>query len=219
MVITLRPLPLLTTSQMLTSTRLHLSSLSSSDGSFSRTISTSTTPQLSPFTGYDSHRTPLETGNSRITLRFECPSLRDSRTSSVYPMEITAGVRYPSKAYPYRSPKLQLTTAFQPTGPGQSSGKHTPEDFDHGLSQPNIRSTRTLNTDHCIWRNIQRGARQWTKYCLTRSAGKVHKHARSPQSYCLQLQQSGLSSSNTYPTCTQNPVSQSPKIKLPLSTS
>ncbi|VDO02918.1 unnamed protein product [Rodentolepis nana] len=134
-------------------------------------------------------------------------------------MEITPGIRYSSKAYPYRSPKLQLTTAFQPASPDQSSGKHTPEDFNHGLSQPNIRSTRTLNTNHCIWRNIQQDARQWTKYCLIRSTGKVHKHARSPQSYCLQLQQSGLSSSNTYPTSTQNSVSLRPRIYLTLSTS
>ncbi|VDO16607.1 unnamed protein product [Rodentolepis nana] len=114
----------------------------------------------------------------------------------------TDGVRCSSKAYPYRSPKLQLTTAFQPASQDLSSGKHTPEDFDHGLSQTNVRSTSTLNADHCIWRNNQQDSRQWTKYCLTRSAGKVHKHARSPQPYCLQLQQSGLSSSNTYPTST-----------------
>ncbi|VDO07512.1 unnamed protein product [Rodentolepis nana] len=114
------------------------------------------------------------------------------------------------QSYPYRSLKLQLTTASQPASQDQSSGKHTPEDFDHGLSQPNIRSTRTLNTDHCIWSNIQQGARHWTEYCLTRSARKVHKHARSPQSYCLSLQQSHLN---------PNPVTQRPKIYLPLPTS
>ncbi|VDO16097.1 unnamed protein product [Rodentolepis nana] len=57
MIITLRPLPFFTTSQIMTSAqqRLHLSSatrfffisLSSSDGSFPRTISTSTAPRLS----------------------------------------------------------------------------------------------------------------------------------------------------------------------------
>ncbi|VDO04997.1 unnamed protein product [Rodentolepis nana] len=170
MIITLRPLPFLTTSQILTSAqqRLHLSSatrlfftsLSSSDGPLPRTIITSTAPQLSPVTGYDSLRMPWETGNSRSTLRFECPSLRDLRTSSFYPI----------------SPKLQLTTAFQPASRDQSSGKHTPEDFDHGLSQPNIRSTRTLNTDCCISRNIQQDARQWTKYCLAQPARSTTMH-------------------------------------------
>ncbi|VDO04040.1 unnamed protein product [Rodentolepis nana] len=135
-------------------------------------------------------------------------------------MEITAGVRCPSKAYPYRSPKLQLTTAFQPASRDQSSGKHTPEDFDHELSQPNICSTRTLNTDHCIWRNIPQDARQWTKHCLTRSAGKVHKHARNPQSYCFQLEPSSLSISNTCPTSTQNPnTSHIVVLEVPIITS
>ncbi|VDO01059.1 unnamed protein product [Rodentolepis nana] len=68
MIITLRPLPFLTTSQILTSaqqrlnlssaTRLLFTSLSSSDVSLPRTISISTAPQLSPFTGYDSQERP-----------------------------------------------------------------------------------------------------------------------------------------------------------------
>ncbi|VDO01684.1 unnamed protein product [Rodentolepis nana] len=166
---TFRPLPLPTICQILTSsaqqrhdlsfpTRLFFTSLYSPDGSF---------PHERPTTQWQSNAllSPAMTPPERL---WKQTTTGTRFVSNVYLYETH------EPPYSYRKPTLQRTALFELASRDQSSGKHTPEDFGHGLSQLNIRSTRTLITDRCFWRNIKQDSRQWTKYCPTILCGQPY---------------------------------------------